>query len=203
MTVLKSFLTIFLFSVILSLSIARADAISDYNKGVAAYKQGNHSKAAKWYRKAADQGYATAQLNLGYMYGKGLGVLKDAAEEVNWYRKAADQGHAKAHFNLGIMYGKGDGVLKDATEAAWWYRKAADQGDATAQLSLGYMYGKGLGVLKDNILAHMWFNIAATKGHKMGKRYRGIVEKRMTAAEIFKAMKKAKRCFKSSYKDCG
>ena len=131
MTVLKSFLTIFLFSVILSLWIARADAISDYNKGVAAYKQGNHSKAAKWYRKAADQGYATAQLNLGYMYGKGLGVLKD------------------------------------------------------------------------NILAHMWFNIAAIKGHKMGKRYRGIVEKRMTAAEIFKAMKKAKRCFKSSYKDCG
>ena len=166
MTVLKSFLTIFLFSVILSLSIARADAISDYNKGVAAYKQGNHSKAAKWYRKAADQGIARAQ------------------------------------FNLGLMYRKGLGVIKDATEAAWWYRKAADQGDATAQLSLGYMYGKGLGVPKDNILAHMWFNIAATKGHKMGKRYRGIVEKRMTAAEIFKAMKKAKRCFKSSYKDC-
>ena len=31
----------------------------------------------KWYRLAADQGYAAAQFNLGVMYAKGQGVPQD------------------------------------------------------------------------------------------------------------------------------
>ena len=34
----------------------------------------------RWYRLAAEQGYASAQYNLGFRYAKGEGVLKDAAE---------------------------------------------------------------------------------------------------------------------------
>src|SRR6266581_506625 len=60
--------------------------------------------ALKWYRKAAQQGVAEAQYNLGVCYDKGLGVEKDAVEAVNWYRKAADQDHAMAQFNIGSCY---------------------------------------------------------------------------------------------------
>ena len=61
-------------------------------------------KLCSWYRLAAEQGDASAQYNLGVMYAKGRGVLKDEAEAVRWYRLAAEQGDAYAQNNLGVMY---------------------------------------------------------------------------------------------------
>ena len=61
-------------------------------------------------RLAADQGDTSAQYNLGFAYGDGLGVPQDAAEAVRWYRLAAEQGHASAQNNLGFAYGDGLGV---------------------------------------------------------------------------------------------
>jgi TPR repeat protein len=51
-------------------------------------------QAVYWYQKAADQGYAKAQYNLGVMYANGKGVLKDDKQAVYWYQKAANQGQA-------------------------------------------------------------------------------------------------------------
>jgi len=56
----------------------------------------DHAEAARWYRKAAEQGDAGAQYNLGVMYKNGQGVKQDHAEAVRWLRKAAEQGHANA-----------------------------------------------------------------------------------------------------------
>jgi TPR repeat protein len=53
-------------------------------------------EAVKWFRKAADQGDAKAQLNLGACYFRGEGVKQDKAEAVKWYRKAAEQGYELA-----------------------------------------------------------------------------------------------------------
>ena len=55
-------------------------------------------------QKDAEDGNAQAQFNLGLMYAKGKGVLKDTAKAVEWYQKAAAQGDAQAQFNLGQMY---------------------------------------------------------------------------------------------------
>lgn len=52
-------------------------------------------------RKAAEQGDAGAQVNLGEVYDKGLGVAQDYVEAVKWYRKAVKQGDAEAQANLG------------------------------------------------------------------------------------------------------
>ena len=52
--------------------------------------------AVSWYRKAAEQGNAQAQTNLGWMFAHGLGVSKNRAEAINWYRKAAEQGNNDA-----------------------------------------------------------------------------------------------------------
>jgi hypothetical protein len=72
-------------------------------------------------QKAADQGYAKAQSNLGIAYAFGKGVLKDDKKAVYWYQKAADQGQAKTQFNLGVKYAFGKGVLKDDKQAVYWY----------------------------------------------------------------------------------
>jgi len=89
----------------------------------------DEDEAVKGYRKAADQGDAEAQNNLGVCYATGQGVAKDAAEAVKWYRKAADQGLAAAQYNLGVCYENGQGVPKDESEAVKWYRMASDQGN--------------------------------------------------------------------------
>jgi TPR repeat protein len=49
-------------------------------------------QAVYWYQKAADQGLAEAQYNLGVMYVNGKGVLKDYKQAVYWCQKSADQG---------------------------------------------------------------------------------------------------------------
>ena len=65
-----------------------------------------------WFRRAAVQGYANAQRDLGFCYENGQGVSKDAKEAVSWYRKAANQGYADAQCNLGMCYVHGQGVSK-------------------------------------------------------------------------------------------
>ena len=87
----------------------------------------------RWYRLAAEQGVATAQYNLGFMYDNGRGVLKDDAEAVRWYRLAAEQGYAAAQFNLGVMYAAGVGVLKDSVLAHMWSNTAGANGNASAR----------------------------------------------------------------------
>ena len=87
-------------------------------------------------KKAAEQGDAQAQYNLGVCYANGNGVEKNLSEAVKWWRKAAEQGFAQAQFNLGVCYDFGKGVEKNPTEAVKWYRKAAEQGYANATKAL-------------------------------------------------------------------
>ena len=164
MTTLRSLLTVLILLVILSPSIALANAAGDFQKGIESYQHGKSSEAAKWFRKAADQGYVKAQYFLGLMYHEGAGVIKDYAETVKWYRRAAAKGHVSAQSNLGKMYENGHGVLKDDAEAQMvpW---ATDQGHANAQHNLALMYHKGQGVIKDHGEAVKWYRRAADQGY--------------------------------------
>ncbi len=56
----------------------------------------DYAEAVRLYRLAAAQGYADAQVNLGYMFEKGRGVAQDRAEAIRWYRLAAAQENAGA-----------------------------------------------------------------------------------------------------------
>jgi len=76
----------------------------------------DEAKAVHWYEKAAEQGYANAQNNLGNMYTDGRGVPKDDAKAVQWYQKAAEQGHTDAQKNLDLMVKKGNESAKKALE---------------------------------------------------------------------------------------
>lgn len=56
--------------------------------------------AVEWFRKAAEQGDAVAQYELGYMYYKGYGIEKSLLWAMVWARKSADQGNLDARILL-------------------------------------------------------------------------------------------------------
>jgi uncharacterized protein len=82
-----------------------------------------------WYRRAADQGLADAQYNLGILYSTGHGVPQDHAEAMKWYRLAADQDVADAQYYVGILYAKGQGVPQDYVQAYKWFELSAARGN--------------------------------------------------------------------------
>ena len=53
----------------------------------------DYKTAVKWYRLAAEQGYADAQYNLGVMYGMGTGIIQDWVYAHMWGIIAASNGN--------------------------------------------------------------------------------------------------------------
>jgi hypothetical protein len=52
----------------------------------------NYAEAARWYQMAADQGFAEAKQELGYLYERGLGVPRDELKALNLQREASGLG---------------------------------------------------------------------------------------------------------------
>ncbi len=101
----------------LTLALFILSACGDYEKGAAAYKEGNHATALNVFQPLAEnKGFLSlfyskedvinAQFNLGVMYEIGQGVPQDDKTAVKWYRLAAEQGHAGAQSNLKILQEK-------------------------------------------------------------------------------------------------
>jgi hypothetical protein len=80
----------------------------------------DQTASIEWYRKAAEQGFALAQFNLGVAYENGNGVTQDYATADAWYRKAADQGLRTAQLNMGYMLLNGLGTPRNFVEAYKW-----------------------------------------------------------------------------------
>ena len=51
----------------------------------------NYVEALKWFRKAAEQGDAAAQFNLGFMYRMGQGVSQNHVLAHMWFNLAASR----------------------------------------------------------------------------------------------------------------
>jgi TPR repeat protein len=95
-------LVIGLWFAVLQLSATNA-SLAEGNK---AYDRKEYAEAMRWFRKAADQGDAYAQANIGLLYENGLSVAQDYAEAMRWYRKAADQGNAYAQNYIRMLKGQ-------------------------------------------------------------------------------------------------
>ncbi|MCL2122796.1 MAG: hypothetical protein FWH34_01770 [Desulfovibrionaceae bacterium] len=134
-------------------------------------------------QKAADQGNADAQYQLGLIYRYGRGVPIDTNKALALFKKAAEQGNAQAYYSLAGVYdiggyeSNGGGVPIDRYKALEYYQKAAELGNVNAQIMLGYIYAggyyddsgtfrnerQGYGV-KDDRKAVEWFQKAAAQG---------------------------------------
>jgi hypothetical protein len=123
-----------------------------YLLGWAAKGVGDLVKSANAFQKAALQGYALAQNNLGVLLQDA--VESDSEDETvqlmmseveHWYREAAEQGLDKAQYNLGFICIEPDPFFRDPrppednTEAKKWLQKAAEQGFSEAQYALAIL----------------------------------------------------------------
>jgi TPR repeat protein len=95
----------------------------------------NFNEAAKWFQRAAEQGDAKAQSNLGAMYVDGQGVEKDQAKAYQWLTLASEKGELTATKTL---YGlepsmAPDQVAKGKRLAAEWKVQASKAATAKAE----------------------------------------------------------------------
>lgn len=132
-------------------------------------------EAIKWYRRAADQGFALAQYKLGVSYRHGRGVPVDINEATKWYRRLGEQGLIFSQDALCKMYAYGSGVRQDYSEAVMWCHKAAEQGSASAQFELGLRYAYGEGIPQDYVKAVKWYKMSAEQGDSSAPLFLGNV----------------------------
>jgi TPR repeat protein len=97
-------------------------------------------EAVKWFRLAADQGFAAALCNLGATYLEDDRVPLDLIDGIRLTHLAAERGVPAAQMNLGTAYRSGKGVVANDEEGYRLIGLAATQGYTPAQYYLGEMY---------------------------------------------------------------
>ena len=165
---------------------AYADA---FQAGLVAIVQRDFETALKIFKPLADKGNAAAQVNVGNLYMKGLGVEQNYHLAQHWYLKAANQGERMAQTKLGILYFYGLGIPKNPAEAAAWFQKAAEAGETSAQSILGSLYASGEGVVKDPALAFYWYTMAEEQGNKEAAKGRKSLENELTPGQRDEALR--------------
>ena len=141
----------------------------------------NYAEALTWYRKAADQGCAAAQNNLGMMHRKGTEKQWEISAEL--IKAGATTRNKIAQQQLRWMHQNGLIVEQSYAEALTWYRKAADQGHAYAQNQLGWMYRFGMGVEQNYAEALIWYRRAADQGHAFAQNQLGFMHQKGMGVE--------------------
>lgn len=125
--------------------------------------------SVRYYRIAAEFGYAKAQYKLGVCYFCGYGVSVDYTKALYWFQKAYEQGDIEALYNIGCIYSKMDiakaeSIYIDVVEKA----KAIIERQESSTEALGVLgtclfYGKG--IKKDVKKAFEYLKQAAEKGN--------------------------------------
>jgi TPR repeat protein len=153
--------------------------------------------AADWYQKAADQGYAAAEEELGSLFYTGRGRAKNYNEALKWFGRAADKGSLTAKLFVGLMHYNGEGTPQNYIVAAHWFGQAAEQGEYQAQLQLADIYAEGHGVPQDYVQAYKWIILAAacwpawSADRESSIKARDQFAAKMTSAQIAEAQKLA------------
>ena len=145
----------------------------------------NYEKAVQYFLKAAAQGYAISQYNLGICYRSGNGVPKDYNQAAGWFLQAAKQGDADAQNILGNYYIEGrPGVPKDLDKGMSWLNRAATRGNPSAEFNLAVCYHQGTVIHKDHKMAFKWYNEAANHGHVEAQYYVGLCHEKGWGTEV-------------------
>ncbi|MCX6238370.1 MAG: tetratricopeptide repeat protein [Bacteroidia bacterium] len=152
------------------------------------------------FQRAAEEGDADAQYNLGVMYYFGDAGEKDFAKAFVCFRKAADAGYAQAQYNLAGMYYFGEGTEKDVFQAFNYYSKAAENGFSDAWKNLGDMYLNGDGIQKNVEKAILSFEKSADSGDDEARYELGRILYTTTGYQDFtKAILHLKAAAENSY----
>ncbi|MEL0106252.1 MAG: tetratricopeptide repeat protein [Rhodospirillaceae bacterium] len=148
----------------------------------------NPVQAAKWYERAAKQGFAPAQFNFGFLklYGAGDGAQRvpdDPKVAAHWLGKSAEQNDSNAQLLLCRLYHQGLGVNRNYKKALGLCRQAAQSGLAGAQFELGILILRSLDTKKFPE-AYQWFLLAAKQNFPGAGHNVRLLAKRLKPDEI-------------------
>ncbi|MGE0007691.1 MAG: tetratricopeptide repeat protein [Parvibaculaceae bacterium] len=150
----------------------------DLKKAKRAYKEGDFSKARKYFERASDDNNIVADWYLGHMYRLGRGVERDDAKAFSYYGRVADafDSEESDQNRLRIMVdalvrvadyyrtgSKAAGVPQNFERASRIYRLAATYGHPASQYALGLMAMRGQGMRKQPEQGLRWLLAAAKK----------------------------------------
>ncbi len=138
------------------------------------------NQAIYWYRRTANQGDLSGQLNLGILLDQESNSARDHREAIRWYLLAARHGVAQAQFNLGLMHDRGRSTPVNPDKALTWINKAAELRYPEAMFTLGLKYDQGQGVEQDFIAAYKWFLLADLNGHPSAAMHRKATVVKLT-----------------------
>lgn len=116
-------------------------------------------------QKAAEAGDVHAMHYLGYCYGEGLRVERDANQSLTWYKRGMQAGYLSSANNIGMLFHRGLFGSNGMAQAVYYYSYAAQRGNDQAQMNLGVLYRDGNGVPQDYTQALHWFQLSAAHGH--------------------------------------
>ena len=175
------------------------NAEAQFNLGVMYYKGDgmpqDHSKAAEWFKKAADQGHTKSQNNLEAMYSNGeiAYPYKIASQQISEplpiFIRSPITAESKALTASKTLIAEAEKDIKRAQAEASSEKMSADiakgtkyqatmeelakRGDPKAQLLMGMMYARGDGVRQDSSKAAEWYEKAANQGDAFAQTYLG------------------------------
>jgi len=117
-----------------------------------AYDKKDYSEALKIWKSRADDGDAVAQHNVGHLYERGYGVLKDSKKGVAWIKKAAYGGYARSQYymarhhinealpSMGLAYSPS--VSFNLDKAKFWVEKLYNNDDKTYKAQAEELWDK-------------------------------------------------------------
>lgn len=138
------------------------------DKAAAAYRLGDLASAIKWYREAAEAGFAPAQAKLAFV----LDHAEENEEAAAWFARAAAQGNAEGEFGLARMLAVGEGIARDPAQALRWMKAAAEQDFPPALSGLALWLEVGIGGIAADAqgAARYWLRAAELGDHQAMQR---------------------------------
>ncbi len=93
-------------------------------------------EGAKWIKRAAEKGLASASFNYGILLINGWGTEWNPFEAYKYFLSAAQNGMPAAEHIVGLLHLENLIVKKDLSAAYGWFKGAADAGYEPAKISL-------------------------------------------------------------------
>jgi len=160
------------------------DAGAQFRLAIDCENKQDYDAAMPWLQRAAEQGLAEAQYNLGMVLSN---VRHDSAGAEKWFKLAADQGHPAAQYSLGVIYWD----KQNYHEAVPLFRESAQKGDAYSQWMLGRIYlnpTEG----RDLVQAYKWLKLARLQELAPARKDFDACAAQMTAEQIVAAEQQVK-----------
>ena len=130
----------------------------------ARFGEQNPGEAAKWCRRAAEQGWPPAESLLAQFHVGAFGVAEDWDQVFYWNRRAAEHGDPWGQIALAWCYRQGVGTQQDTGLAFKWWLEAAQQGLPEAQYAVADCLFSGTGAPMDLEMADQWCRLALENG---------------------------------------